>query len=258
MPRIHAGRSHTSRARSPATSTIGGGPVGTGGQSCARQRRHHVVGSASRSSTREVAATPARSGCRGRRGGCAPRSRRGRARCVPVASSTARACSADERHVVGPERHEVVRVVLEARATSRRSPRERDARGEHERDVDVAVLQPHPRFVQRPRAVHLDVRLRDRRPRAGGLEHLHERERAAGEVVGAARAREADVAAVDAGRSSASVIIGNSICVSVSSTPACERRLRERDDGDVAALITACAPRTARRATSGSPVGRQP
>src|SRR5690606_41720054 len=33
----------------------------------------------------------------------------------------------------------------------------------HERRVDVAVQQPHPRLVQRPRRVHLDVALGDRR-----------------------------------------------------------------------------------------------
>ena len=99
-----------------------------------------------------------------------------------------------QRHVVGADRREVVRIELERQRLAQRSAQARPARREHERDIDVTVLEPHPRLVQRPRAVHLHVRLGDRRPRARGFEHLHERERAAGEVVGAARAREAHVA----------------------------------------------------------------
>ena len=49
IPRIHAGRSHTSRARSPATSTIAAAPSDTGGQSPARSGAT-TYGSASMSS----------------------------------------------------------------------------------------------------------------------------------------------------------------------------------------------------------------
>ena len=98
-----------------------------------------------------------------------------------------------QRHVVGADRREVVRIELERQRLAQRHAQTRAARREHERHVDVAVLQPHPRLVERPRTVHLHVRLGDRRPRTRGFEHLHERERSAGEIVGAARAREADI-----------------------------------------------------------------
>ena len=87
-----------------------------------------------------------------------------------------------------PQRHDVVRVGLQrhdlVQVTGRRL-----AEAVDERAVDLAGLDRDPRLVQRPRRVHLDVALPDRRPRADRVEARHERERPALEVVEAARAR---------------------------------------------------------------------
>ena len=84
-----------------------------------------------------------------------------------------------ERRGVDAERREVVRVHLH-RVDERRVGGRRPTRAHDHRDVDVAELQPEPRLVHRPRAVHLDVRVALRRPRADGVDVLHERERLAG------------------------------------------------------------------------------
>ena len=129
--------------------------------------------------------------------GCGRRSRPSRARCATPASSNARGLQRGERRRVEPERREVVRVELQRPDLPGRA-RRRAPVAVHEHEIDVALLQAGPPLVHRPRAVHLDVRLRDRRPRADGLDGLHERERLAGEVVAAARHGEPDVVPVDA------------------------------------------------------------
>ena len=72
---------------------------------------------------------------------------------------------AGERDGIHPERSHHVRVGLEREHLA--GPPGRGLPGpDHERDVDVAQLQPQPGFEQRPCAVHLDVALVHRRPRA--------------------------------------------------------------------------------------------
>ena len=53
------------------------------------------------------------------------------------------------------------------------------------------MLQPHPRLVQRPGTVHLDVRFLLGRPGADGVERIDEGEGDTAEVVAAARDDEA-------------------------------------------------------------------
>ena len=95
-----------------------------------------------------------------------------------------------------PERRHRVRVVHEVEdlvdVAERRLPEPVD-----QRRVDVADLDGDPRLVERPRGVHLDVALLDRRPRPHRVEPLDERERTAGEVVARARHGEPDVVARD-------------------------------------------------------------
>ena len=57
---------------------------------------------------------------------------------------------------VRPERLRVVRIELQRQHVADVAQR-RLAERVHQRGVDVAALEAHPRFVQRPRAVHLDV-----------------------------------------------------------------------------------------------------
>src|SRR5207253_10033549 len=68
----------------------------------------------------------------------------------------------------------------------------------HQRRVDVAVLQSDPCLVQRPGAVHLDVRLADRRPGADRVESFDESERHTGQVIAASGNGEPDVLLADA------------------------------------------------------------
>jgi len=68
----------------------------------------------------------------------------------------------------------------------------------NQRRVEVAVLEAHPRLVERPRPVHLDVRLLDRGPRTDGVETGDEGEGRADQVVTAARHGESDLLAGDA------------------------------------------------------------
>jgi hypothetical protein len=102
-----------------------------------------------------------------------------------------------ERRRIGPQRGGVVRVELAAQHTAEVTGR-RLAVAEDQRDVDLAHLQLDPRLVQRPRAVHVDVRFGDGRPRPEAVERHHEREPLAGEVVGAAGADEVDPVLGDA------------------------------------------------------------
>ena len=61
------------------------------------------------------------------------------------------------------------------------------ARADHDGGVDVADLEADPRLEQRPRAVHLDVALVDRRPGADAVDVGDEGERRARQVVAASR-----------------------------------------------------------------------
>ena len=156
IPRIHAGREHTFVARSPAASTTAAAPSAIGGQSCLRSGDDDVrrveSASAVAVSVAVRAATSARS--------CSV---------LPVFSRYARACSAASEIGSGHSGVSTYGIELEAEDVLQVAHR-RLAERVDERRVDVAVLQAHPRFVERPRAVHLDVRLDDRGPGAHGVE----------------------------------------------------------------------------------------
>ncbi len=135
---------------------------------------------------------------------------------------------------VGSERRQGVGVELEDQRLGGLAHR-RAAEAEDQRRVDLAGLDLHPGLVERPGAVHLDVRLRDRRPGADGVHGADEGEGLAREVVGAARDREADLLLRDAGALHRLVdhrhqhldFVAQSLAPHVG-------RLRVRDDGDVA------------------------
>ena len=194
MPVIHAGRrpwrSAHSNALSPTARTTAAAPSVTGG-SVWRRSGETTYSSASNASTVRSYATCAfglssaalRSA--GRDGG---EVRLGRLTGVEQRSGLQRG----QRHRVWPERRQHVRVELEGEDLAEVAER-RLAEAVDERGVDAAVLQRNPRFVQRPRRVHLDVALGPRRPDADGVERADEAERPADEVVGRAGADEVDV-----------------------------------------------------------------
>src|SRR5437870_9215743 len=97
-----------------------------------------------------------------------------------------------DAHRVGPERRDIVRIVLESEDLVGVADG-RLAEGVDEGRVDVADLEADPRLVERPGAVHLDVRFDDGRPGADGVERADEGERRAGEVIAAPRHGEADL-----------------------------------------------------------------
>ena len=98
-----------------------------------------------------------------------------------------------QAHRVRPQRPDRVRVEL-AGHHHRQVAGRRLAVAVDEGGVDLAELELHPGLVERPGAVHLDVALLDRRPGPDAVEGHHEAEGGTGQVVGAARAGEADVA----------------------------------------------------------------
>jgi hypothetical protein len=102
-----------------------------------------------------------------------------------------------KRDRVGPERGHHVGVELESEDLAEVAERGL-AEAVDEGGVDVVLLQPHPGLVEGPGGVHLDVALRPGWPDAHRVEGGHEAERAADEVVGRARANEADVVLRDA------------------------------------------------------------
>ncbi len=102
-----------------------------------------------------------------------------------------------QRDLVEPEGRQVIRVELQGHDLPQVTLGGLAERV-HQRGVDVPVLQPHPRLVQGPGAVHLDVALRDRRPGADRVERRDKRERYARQVVAAARAGEPDLGTVQA------------------------------------------------------------
>ena len=74
-----------------------------------------------------------------------------------------------ERERVGAEGREEVRVHLH-RVDERRVAGRRAARAGDDGDLDVALLQPQPRLVERPGPVHLDVGVALGWPGADGVE----------------------------------------------------------------------------------------
>ena len=134
---------------------------------------------------------------------------------------------------VGPQRAEDVGLELQREHPADVTGRAL-AEGVDQRGVDVAVLQPDPRLVEREGAVHLDVRLRDRRPRADGVERRHEGEGLTGEVVGRAGAGEAHVLRREAGRLQRLPDDGQQDLHLVAGVLPARGVLREGDDGYVA------------------------
>ena len=74
---------------------------------------------------------------------------------------------------VRPERRDAVGIELQRHHVGDVAQR-RLAERVHQRRIDVAALEAYPRLVQRPRAVHLDVRVALRRPGADRIDVLHE------------------------------------------------------------------------------------
>ncbi len=73
------------------------------------------------------------------------------------------------------------------------------ARPRDQGEVDVAELHADDGLEQRPGAIHLDVRLVDRGPRADAVDVGDEGERHAGQVVAAASDGEVDVVPIEPG-----------------------------------------------------------
>ena len=202
MPRIHAGRSQRSRAKSPAAMIMAAAPSVIGGQSLLRSGS--TIGSSARRSSTDavprqlgvgvVEGVAAAAG--GHLGHVAPRSN------APglEAGAGLQGGEADRRRATaGPTLYGSSWRV----STSCDRARRRLAVAVDQGGVELAELELHPRLVEGEGAVHLDVALLDRRPRADAVEGHDEAEPDAGEVVGGARAGEADVVLGDVGRSPA-------------------------------------------------------
>ena len=251
MPRIHAGRSHALRARSPAASTTATAPSEIGAQSCFAQRRDEVrLG--------QQLGRP-RSRPRRSRSGCAFASRRrasGDLRHVALGPAGLLEPSArlqrGERHRVGPERRDDVGVELRRQHLGQVA-RRRLAEAVDERRLRLAGLDLHPRLVERPGTVHLDVRFGDRRPGADGVERHHEREGLARQVVARSRAGEVerprDTRALDR-----FVHHRHQDLDFVAQLRRADSARRERDDRDVAHQKCSCS---CSNGTSGSSIGRK-
>ena len=215
MPRIHAGRVDTARARSSAASTTATVPSVMGAMSRSR-RGSFVTGRASTSSTvtspERIASGfdfPLR---------CAPGRDPREILLVPISRLEVSA-RLERRHVDHrrPQRQDVIGVGLQRHDLVKIAGR-RLAEPVHERAVDLAGLDRDPRLVQRPRRVHLDVALTDRWPRAHGVETHDKRERPALQIVQAPRTGEADLVARDAGRRHRVARVGPIISVSLCTT----------------------------------------
>ena len=152
----------------------GGRPVGDGGHVVPAQRLADVVLG---QQGIDVALAPGPHGHLGHR-----------ALVGDPASITARAWRAAKVRGSAPSGSEEVGVHLH-RVDQRRVAGGGSARTGDDGDLDVALLQPEPRLVQRPGAVHLDVRVPLGWPRPDGVEVRDERERLAGDVVATARGR---------------------------------------------------------------------
>ena len=234
MPRIQAGRSQTLRARSPAASTTAAAPSVIGGQSCLRSGDDERSGSASSFSTSKSPRDLRVRVRLARRAGCARRPRPARARCAP-ASRAARAPAARRAITASGQSGARSRDRAAASSTSGRSPSDDLPKRVDQRRVDVAGLDLHPRLVERPGAVHLDVRLGDRRPGADGVERDHERERLArrGSRCEPEQVKSMWPASMPE-RATASCTTGIRISTSLRQLAPRVGRLREGDDGDVA------------------------
>ena len=93
---------------------------------------------------------------------------------------------------VGAERGQDVGVHLH-RVDERGVAGRRATRAGHDGDLDVALVQPEPRLVEGPGAVHLHVRVALGRPGTDGVEVEDEGEGLAGDVVARTQAGEVDV-----------------------------------------------------------------
>ena len=192
MPRIQAGRAHSSRARVPRREDHGGGSVADGRAVAGTQgsyERSRPCGTEPRSWAWELAV-----GVRAAAGGDG-----GERGLVGVARvDEGLRLEGGEGDGVGPQGCHVVRVELAGQDVAHGAGRGLAVRVD-ERGVGLAGEELGPRLVQRPGAVHLDVRLGDRRPGADAVEGHGEGEGAAGEVVAGAGAGEADVRGLQAG-----------------------------------------------------------
>ena len=174
MPRIHAGRSHRSRAKSSAAMTTAAAPSVIGGQSDRAQRvDDRLLAEVAR---RCCGPTPAAAL------GLSSAAFRLRVATSAIAASVDRArlergagLQGGEADGVGPQRRHVVRVELAGQHLVDRS-RRRLPVAVDEGAVDLAELELDPRLVQGEGAVHLDVALLDRRPRSDTVEGHHEAE----------------------------------------------------------------------------------
>ena len=137
-----------------------------------------------------------------------------------------------QRPRVGAERGQVVRIDLDrverARVGVGVLP---DAGGDG--GVDVALQEAHERLVHGEGAVHLHVRLVDRRPGAVGVDVGHEREGLARQVVTGAETGEADVVLGETGALEGPLHGGEHHLGLGVLGAAQHRRLRVPDDGDV-------------------------
>ena len=196
MPRIHAGRSQCSRAKSPAAMIIAAAPSVIGGQSLFRSGS--TIGSSARCSSTERShfswALGLPQGVAAAAGGDLGHLLLGEGAGLEADAGL----HGGEADLVGPQRRDAVGVELAGQDLVDRA-RRRLAVAVDEGAVDVAELELHPRLVEGEGAVHLDVALLDRRPRPDAVEGHDEAEADAGEVVGGARHREADVVLGDAG-----------------------------------------------------------
>ena len=160
------------------------------------------------------------------------------------------------RHADGvdPERSERVRIELHVQGLRQRAHR-RPSEREGEGGVAHAGLDLDPGFVEGPGAVHLHMGFGDRRPGAQPVDGSHEGEGLAGEVVGAARAGEADV-----GLREARLLNGvrhhgkDHLDLGALGLASLVGRLGERKDGDVAHQYQSPISSVG---TSGSSIGRK-
>ncbi len=116
----------------------------------------------------------------------------------PLAGVQAEAgLQARHRHRVRPQRRDGVRVGLQGQYPAQDAGRGL-AEAVDQRGVDLAGQDLDVGLVQRPRGVHLDVRLVDRRHGADRVDRRDERKCPAGKVIRGAGAPEADIGLLDA------------------------------------------------------------
>ena len=175
MPRIHAGRSHLLAGDVAGGEDHGGGAVGDRRAVVLAQRGDVVSARRAARSTRPVPRQLGVGVVEAPPCGCGPRPRPVCSSVALPASSSARAWRAARLIASGHSGADGVRVEL-AGQHHRQVARRRLAVAVDEGGVDLAELELHPRLVERPGAVHLDVALLDRRPRADAVEGHDEAE----------------------------------------------------------------------------------